>query len=212
MFEKVLSPNVVSLLLKIGPVVKDLDFYLAGGTGLALQIGHRTSEDFDFFKKDPFDPEILLSILRNHVVSVEEIVLEKVTLLTRLDGIRCSFLLYDIPLLFDYINFYGIKLADWRDIIAEKIKTISQRGSKKDFYDVFYVINSKRLSIEELVNIFKKRFESTGINFYHVLRSLTYFDEAEEEPDPITIGDNQFNWNEVTSFFRNNIREFEKYL
>jgi hypothetical protein len=212
MFEKVLSPNVVSLLLKIGPVVKDLDFYLAGGTGLALQIGHRTSEDFDFFKKDPFDPEILLSILRNHVVSVEEIVLEKGTLLTRLDGIRCSFLLYDIPLLFDYINFYGIKLADWRDIIAEKIKTISQRGSKKDFYDVFYVINSKRLSIEELVNIFKKRFESTGINFYHVLRSLTYFDEAEEEPDPITIGDNQFNWNEVTSFFRNNIREFEKYL
>lgn len=212
MFENALSSETKQLLMKIAPVVNGEGFYLAGGTGLALQLGHRLSQDLDFFRRNPFDPNRLLSNLRHRVDSVKEVVIEAGTLLSRLDEIRCSFFLYDVPLLFEGFLFCGVKVADWRDIAVEKIKTIAQRGSKKDFYDVFFAIRSGRLTIEEAVSLFKRRFESTGINFYHVLRSLTYFEEAEEEPDPMVVGDLRFNWSEVVSFFRRHIHEFERHF
>jgi hypothetical protein len=105
-----------------------------------------------------------------------------------------------------------LNVADWRDILAEKFKTISQRGSKKDFYDVFAVIRSKRLTSEEAVSIFKKRFGQTDLNIYHVLRSLTYFEDADGEPDPNMLKGYTFSWEEVKSFFVKNIKEFERYF
>jgi len=79
-------------------------------------------------------------------------------------------------------GYRGIRIADWRDIVAEKIKTIAQRGSKKDFLEVYSAIVSNRFSIEETVVLFRSRFESTNLNLYHVLRSLAYFEDADKEP------------------------------
>jgi len=104
----------------------------------------------------------------------------------------------------------GIEVADWRDIIAEKFKTIAQRGSKKDFYDLFEVFYSERLSIKEAVEIFKKRFQETGLNLYHVLKSLVYFEDADLEPDPIYIKKPTPQWNRIKEFFVQNIQEFSK--
>ncbi len=210
MFENVLTLKALGLLSKLASPLKKGGFYLAGGTGLALQIGHRISEDFDFFKGTSFDPNQLLSELKVLADSMENVIAEAGTLYVNLEGIRFSFLYYDIPLLFEGSIFYDVKIADWRDIITEKIKAISQRGSKKDFYDVFYVLNSKLINIEEIVSLFKKKFGPTGINFYHVLRSLTYFEDAAEDPDPVIIGEAPFNWNEVVSFFKRKIHQFEK--
>lgn len=108
------------------------------------------------------------------------------------------------------MNFEGINVADWRDIVAEKFKTIAQRGSKKDFYDLFEVFYLGKITIKKAVKIFKKRFQNTGINFYHVLKSLTYFEDAEVEPDPVYIKDTMPLWETVKEFFIHNIQEFYK--
>jgi predicted nucleotidyltransferase component of viral defense system len=210
MFKDAIPEKLKVILKKITPVVRTERFYLAGGTGLALQIGHRVSEDLDFFRDASFDPNSLLLTLKSKTNSYEDVVIETHTLLVSLEGARCSFFFYEVPLIYKLVEFEGLNVADWRDVLAEKFKTISQRGSKKDFYDIFAVIRSKRLTIEESVSIFKKRFEQTGLNTYHVLRSLTYFEDADGEPDPNMLKGYIFPWEEVKSFFGKNIKEFEK--
>lgn len=212
MFENALSIKAKYLITKISSVIKEENFYLAGGTGLALQIGHRLSEDLDFFKNSPFNENLLISNLKAKVESFEEIFLEKQTVSVFLDGVRCSFFFYDVPLSFEPLKIEGIEVARWEDILAEKFKTLSQRGSKKDFYDIFAVIKIKNLSIKEAVSIFKNRFKETALNKYHVLRSLTYFEDAEREPDPVIIGEWKYRWEDVKNFFNKNIKEFEKAL
>jgi predicted nucleotidyltransferase component of viral defense system len=212
MFKDALPEKLKAILKKITPVVRTKRFYLAGGTGLALQIGHRISEDLDFFCDVSFDPNSLLLTLKNRTDSSEEVAVETHTLLVFLEGARCSFFFYKVPLIYEPVVFERLDVADWRDILAEKFKTISQRGSKKDFYDIFAIMRSKTLTIEEAVSIFKKRFAKTGLNTYHVLRSLTYFEDADGEPDPVMMGANTFSWEEVKFFFVNNIREFERHF
>ena len=210
MFKDALPEKLKAILKKITPVVMVERFYLAGGTGLALQIGHRVSEDLDFFKDISFDPNSLFLTLKSNTDSSEEVIIEAHTLLVILEGARCSFFFYGMPLVYEPVIFEGLRMADWRDILAEKFKTISQRGSKKDFFDIFTVIKSKMLTIEEAVSIFNKRFGHTGLNSYHVLRSLTYFEDADGEPDPKMKEGYSFPWEEVKSFFMKNIREFER--
>ena len=210
MFENALTEKTKRLLQKIGPVMSEESFYLAGGTGLALQFGHRISEDLDFFKEASFNAEILLSLLKCRVDAVSDVVMEPGTLLVLLDGVKCSFFFYEVPLLYEKVDLESIKIAEWRDIVAEKVKTISQRGSKKDFLDVYFAIGSSRLSIEEVVALFRRRFESTKLNLYHTLRSLTYFEDADKEPDPVPSEGHSFHWGEVKSFFLKNVKEFER--
>jgi hypothetical protein len=210
MFENALTEKTKKLLQKIGPVMSEESFYLAGGTGLALQFGHRISEDLDFFKEASFNAEILLSLLKRRVDTVSDVVMEPGTLLVLLDGVKCSFFFYEVPLLYEKVDFESIKIAEWRDIVSEKVKTISQRNSKKDFLDVYFAIGSSRLSIEEVVALFRRRFESTKLNLYHTLRSLTYFEDADKEPDPVPSEGHPFHWGEVKSFFLKNVKEFER--
>jgi hypothetical protein len=210
MFAGALPKKTYALLKKISPLMKDQGFYLAGGSGLALQIGHRISEDLDFFNRRPFDPSSLLRSLKDRADRVEEILNEVQTLITDLEGVKCSFFYYDVPLLFDLVSLYDLKVADWRDILAEKFKTAAQRGSKKDFFDIFCIIQTKKLSLGEAVSLFKKRFQSSGLNLYHVLRSLTYFEDADPEPDPKLMEGSDFSWEEVKSFFSSHQPELEQ--
>ena len=106
----------------------------------------------------------------------------------------------------------GLNVASWQDIVAEKIKTVPHRGSKKDFWDVHSVIKL-RSSIHEVGYFFLDRFKGTGINLYHVLKSLVYFEDAENEPDPVFLPDGKEpDWSQIKQFFEENIKEFEKAL
>jgi len=205
-FEEVLPVNAASILQRIAPHLKD--FYLAGGTGLALQLGHRKSADFDFFNDHQFNIDLLISR-----ISPDKILMStEGTLHCESDGIKLSFLYYNPPRLFPAITWQNINLADWRDISAEKMKAISQRGSKKDFVDLYVVIKLKS-TIEQVCQTFKDRFSSSTINYYHVLRSLTFFEEAEEEPAPVMVMKGvDWEWKVIKEFFLRNIQVFEKQL
>lgn len=210
MFTGVFPKETKTALRRISPIIRGKGFYLAGGGGLSLQFGHRISEDLDLFSLNPFDSLGISSLLKRGSSTSEEILLEENTLLLLLDGVRLSFFYYPVSLLFRPLEFEGIEVADWRDIMAEKFKTIAQRGSKKDFYDLFEVFCSERLSIKEAVEIFKERFKETGINFYHVLKSLTYFEDADSEPEPFYIKGPKPEWEDIKDFFISNIQRFSQ--
>ncbi|MFH0925531.1 MAG: nucleotidyl transferase AbiEii/AbiGii toxin family protein [bacterium] len=206
MFEDVITPEAKKALSQISKAVEK--FYLAGGTGLALQLGHRLSIDLDFFSFELFNLDVLIEKINPEKILFSD----EGTIHCEKNGVKLSFLFYREPLVYSELRWLDIKMADWKDIAAEKIKAISQRGAKKDFYDIYAVLKLK-LRISELCEIFKKRFTSSGINKYHVLKSLVYFEDAEDEPEPIIlIKDNDWQWEKVKGFFEGNVREFEKGL
>jgi predicted nucleotidyltransferase component of viral defense system len=210
MFEEVLPQKAQTLLKSITPVVKREGFYLAGGTGLALQIGHRISEDLDFFSSSSFDTTVLFSLLRQVTLSSSRVMEERNTLWTLMDDVRTCFFFYEVPLVFPPVTMEGLSVADWRDIFSEKFKTLSQRGSKKDFFDIYCTMQAKKVDVGSAVSICRRRFDATDLNFYHVLRSLTYFEDAEGEPDPLMLANHRCSWGDVKTFFIEHIKEFQK--
>jgi predicted nucleotidyltransferase component of viral defense system len=179
-------------------------FYLAGGTALAMHLGHRESIDLDFFSDEDFltsEIKEQVSRLGNFELTAEE----KGTVHGVLDGVRVSFLKYRYSLLFDLIDFEKIKLADERDIVAMKIDAISSRGSKKDFIDVYFLL--EKYSLNEMIGFFEKKYSSVKFNKLHILKSLTYFEDAEKEPMPVMIKKDA-EWLDIKNKISNEVKKF----
>ncbi len=180
------------------------DFYLAGGTALGLQYGHRQSIDFDFFKEEPFLVDDVLSELKQKGKLEIRKKLEN-TLLILFDGISCSFFKYPYPLLNKTIEFKKhIQLASIPDLASMKISAISTRGTKRDFVDLYFICKNK-YSLAEVLNFFQYRFKVFDHDLYHVYKSLIYFDDAEQDVMPEIY--EKTNWNEIKAFFKKQINE-----
>ncbi|KJS15183.1 MAG: hypothetical protein VR69_14950 [Peptococcaceae bacterium BRH_c4b] len=198
MFEQVISENRRIILELLGRQSSTENFYLAEGTATALHLGHRISEDFDFFSRQEFETfEIIqeLSGLGKLTISGES----PGTIHGILDGVKLSFIYYKYPLLYPTVNILGCQTADIRDIAAMKMTAISGRGSKKDFFDLYFIIR-ERISLDELMLLFDKKYSGIGYSRYHLIKSLAYFEDAEREKNPIML--RPADWKEVKSFFR----------
>ena len=206
MVERVIPEATEALVETIGDAVKG--FYLAGGTGLSLQLSHRMSADLDFFSEAPFNNDVVLDRLNpDRILFTSE-----GTVHCEKDSVKISLLYYREPLMFPLIAWHGIMVADLKDIAAEKIKAISQRGTKRDFYDLYAII-TMRLSIAEVCGLFIKRFKGHSINRYHMLKSLVYFNDADAEPDPVILAEgSQWQWSTIRQFFERHIKDFEAHL
>jgi hypothetical protein len=158
---------------------------LAGGTALALQIGHRYSEDLDFFRPEPFDPERLTGEL-SAIGRVKVQSRSADTLQALVAGLRLSFLRAQAPLLFPGIAYRGLTLADPRDIAVMKLVAIGGRGSRRDFVDLYFYLMGGG-DLEGLLALLRRRFTEVDHNDYHLLKSLVYFVDAESEPMPRMI-------------------------
>jgi hypothetical protein len=161
------------------PFIKD--FYLSGGTALALQLGHRESVDFDFFGEKDFEPQELLNILQNDFdVEVDKI--ERGTLNCRIKNIKLQFLHYPYKLLEEFINWDGINLSSIVDIACTKMITVSVRGNKKDYIDIYFLL--QKYDLGELFAKMELKYTGLDFNEAHIIKSLTYFNEADEQPMP----------------------------
>ena len=158
---------------------------LAGGTALALQLGHRYSEDLDFFRTESFDPGRMMGALtslgrvRIHDRSTD-------TLHLALNHLRLSFLKSEAPLLFPGTPYRGLIVADPRDIAVMKVIAIGGRGSRKDFVDLYFILQGGG-SIDAILALARQRFTHIDYNAYHLLKSLVFFVDAESEPMPKMI-------------------------
>lgn len=180
-------------------------FYLAGGTALAIHFGHRISVDLDFFTPDPFSPASIrekLSHLGAFKVTSES---ADGTLNGILDGVSVSFFIYPYKNVYPLVPFRGVFLADERDIAAMKVEAISSRGSRKDFVDLYFLL--KKYPLGEIILFFERRYSGTEYNKLHILKSLSYFTDAESELMPTMIL--PISWDEVK---RAVVRETKKML
>jgi len=201
MFEKAIDSKTRQVLRKIREAQVLENFYLAGGTALSLILGHRKSIDLDFFSSSFPKFEILMAKLKT--LNPKVINQDKGTLDLYMDDVKVSFLEYKYPLVGDFLEFDQVKVASLEDIACMKLSAISSRGSKKDFIDLYFIL--QKFSLGELLALFEKKFKGVNYQMSHILKSLVYFEEAEKQPDPEFLVD--VDWNEVKSFLEGKVKE-----
>lgn len=204
MHPETLDHDMLELTTLLG-FLKGFSFYLAGGTGLALQMGHRKSFDLDFFTSKEFLPEELSSEIKKHNLSLEGEMRRHRTLYCVLEGVKTSFIFYDALLIFPTIEFNSINVADWRDITAEKLRTVGDRGKKKDFYDLFFGV--QEFGINNTVETVYRKY-GKKVNYFHLLKGISYFEDAERDPEPILLN-KTVSWEQVKDFFITHLPDFE---
>jgi len=202
MHPETINEKTKSVLAKIAKLDFINGFYLAGGTALAIQLGHRESVDLDFFSNKKFYVQGLKSQL-SQVGNLEVDYEDEDTLNGMLDEVKISFFYYGYGRIFDLIEYEGIFLASERDIAAMKIDTISSRGNKKDFVDVYFLL--KKYSLDQLVGFFEKKYKNIRYNKLHILKSLVYFEDADSDPDPLLLVD--FDWEESKVFLESEVKK-----
>ena len=172
------------------------DFYLAGGTGLALQFGHRLSLDLDFFAKEQFDEEMLLQRVRM-LDGFALVAKAPYTLHTTIREIKVSFLGYAYPVLFPTSPFLDVAVADPRDIACMKVSAVASRGTKRDFVDLYRC--AERFGLKEILRLFDQKYVQTHLSRIHILKSLIFFDDADKDPMPHMLV--TLDWDEVKQYF-----------
>jgi hypothetical protein len=134
-------------------------FYLAGGTALALQIGHRVSIDFDLFSDKKIEAKLLLEVRR--VFPQEKIspLINNLDELTALvNGVKLTFLRYPYPPDEAFTTFRNVPLLSVRDIAVTKAYTIGRRGSYKDYVDLYYILVDRYTSLPDIIRGAEQRY------------------------------------------------------
>ncbi len=199
MHEKTLPKGSKELLarLKSSSSPALCGWILAGGTALALHLGHRISEDFDFFRTNSMDIDRLHDAFREigpyETLQEEE---HNLTLLT--EGIGISFFRISDPFIFATIPYSFFHIADIRDITLMKLVAICNRGSRKDFVDLFSILRSGMI-LKDYLDLLPEKYSEGRTNIYQILKSLTFFNDAEAEPLPNML--EPFDWEECKTFF-----------
>lgn len=200
-----LSPATLAALASLGPRAAEKGFYLAGGTGLALQLGHRRSVDLDWFTQAAFDPLVLARELQESGLALAVRGTSRGTLHAALGEVRASFLSYRYPLLEPAVAApeLGCEIASLSDLAAMKLAAIAQRGLKRDFYDVV-ALGSSGLDLGSMLALYQKKYSVRDVG--HVLAGLAYFDDAERDRDPVLQA--REDWASVQRKIRGWVREF----
>jgi len=198
---RVLPPATTTILDRLSTEVWMKPFYLAGGTGLALQLGHRISADLDFFAGS-FDEEALLGLLQR-ASPVRVVSKARETLHVHINDTKVSFLGYPYPLLFPLDVSHGVAVAEARDIACMKISAIAGRGGRRDFVDLY--LTSLRYGLPVLLELFRTKFARVSYSAVHVLKSLAYFDDAEKEPMPNMLV--PLAWEEIREYFTTEVKK-----
>ena len=183
------------------------EFYLAGGTGLALQIGHRDSVDFDFFTKNSFDPNKLIKKLTKifDKNSFKVIQIEKNTLSILLNSeIKISFMTYDYSVVSPFISTEYLNIASIPDIACMKLSTIMQRSALKDYVDLYEIM--KIYTLEQLLSFTKKKYPM--IDSTIILKSLSYLEDIVDEPLIYKNEESKPSINVLKQFFQNEVKKY----
>ena len=206
MFYNILDEKRLAIL----PLLKNFkdDYYLAGGTGLALQLGHRDSIDFDFFSQEDINTENLFSriaeILNSHkIVKVQE---EKNSLAVFIDeNIKLSFLSYKYKLIGELVNEENLKIASILDIACMKLAAIVSRAANKDYIDLYFIL--KTFSLKEIIEKLNEKMPSLDANL--ALKSLVYFKDISTEPIKFK-NNNNVSLEAVENFLKEKVSDLNK--
>lgn len=197
------EPGTLGLLKKIMAITELSGFNLAGGTALALQIGHRKSVDLDFFGARPFDRDEMMGLLED-LGEIHILQNSRNILILNINGVKVDFVNYKYPWLRDIVQVEGIRLVSLPDIGAMKLGAITGRGKKRDFTDLYFLL--RQFTLSELLGFYREKYPDG--NEFLVLRSLTYFEDAEEDRE-LELFD-KADWSEVKETIENEVKKILK--
>ncbi|MEO8148727.1 MAG: nucleotidyl transferase AbiEii/AbiGii toxin family protein [Bacteroidia bacterium] len=188
--EDAVSKPLMNLLQKLMQIESLRNFNLVGGTALALQLGHRKSIDIHLFGIGKNDLQgIQVDLSENYNATIKSA--SEIMFASYFDDIKVDAVNYPYQILKPLVVFNEIRMYDLEDIAAMKLSAISQRGSKKDFWDIYFLL--EKFSMNEMLDFFKMNFKVTDVS--HALRSLSYFKDADNEADPEKII--PVKWNDI---------------
>ncbi|MCM8784367.1 MAG: nucleotidyl transferase AbiEii/AbiGii toxin family protein [Candidatus Omnitrophica bacterium] len=206
MFAEVLPGNTKAILALLGKNQIIQKAYLAGGTALALQLGHRISYDLDFFTQEAFDENLLLP----EVEEISGFHLERIswrTIIGNFKGVKFSIFYYKYPLFYPFKKFGMINVADISDVAVMKITAIACRGTKRDFIDLYFICK-EGISLKETLLLYNRKYKTLTANLVHIQKSLVYFEDAEEEEMPKML--KKVDWENVKEFFEREVKKLAK--
>jgi len=200
---KTVTPLMREVLRTVGQSDLCPRFYLAGGTALALQLGHRRSVDLDFFSQtDEVRPEMhwqALQVLKDFRPTIVEQVWGSLLFVTP-DDLRVGFFGYGYPLLAPTVSAERVPLASLIDIGLMKMDAIATRASRKDFHDLYAIVHLGNIPLRDLLDLAPTKYPFVRDFAALVIRYLVYFDRADQEaPVPLL---HDVAWNTVKAFFR----------
>jgi len=196
-FENIMSAKRHSLLEQLTQLNILQDFYLAGGTAAALYLGHRWSEDLDFFSEQKFDS----FLLGEKLAQIDGFLLtgqEQGTLHCFINDVKLSFLYYPYSLLRTGEIYKKVLVADLVDIALMKLVAVVQRGTRKDFVDLYF-LDKEQVSFEEMLRSYPLKFPVKTYQPLLLLKSFGYFEDAEQEKMPKMFRDTS--WEEIKKHF-----------
>lgn len=124
--------------------------------------------------------------------------------ISTINEIKVDFVKMSYPILFPSILVEQVRMLDIRDIAAMKLKVVTQRGSKKDFYDIYFLLQI--MSLDGIIRLFREKFKQFEI--FHVIKSLTYFEDAENNADPVVFNQ-KITWQKVKTEIMRTVKMLE---
>ncbi len=192
--------------LKLFPALAAFDdFYLADGTALALQIGHRLSVDFDLFGDGTIDRTLLAKVKKTFSKSPVEPVINNPDEFTAIiDTVKITFLSYPFPIIEPLVMVDGLRMLSIKEIAATKAYTIGRRGAYKDYVDLYFVLAEHHASLGEIIAMAEKKFQHE-FNSRLFAEQLLFVDDIQDYhidflKAPVTPAN-------ITAFFRERIGE-----
>ena len=207
MFEQRLTENaknILGILNKVTPTRS----YLAGGTALALHINHRNSYDLDIYSPTEFNVDEIKQKFDSGIADFQLISTSWQTLHGKSKDTELSLFYYQYPLLKEAEESLNFRIASLEDITAMKLEAIAGRGLKRDFYDIYKVAKSQNWSLVYMLGLNDRKYARQGSFTPHILRSLVYFDDAENLPERAVEVEKE--WKEVKQFFISEVSALSK--
>lgn len=186
--EDSVQPELIKLLNRLMMNSAFDTFSLAGGTSLSLRFGHRTSVDIDLFSTEPFDSMLLQDHITTGFPGSHILNRTDGSLCVNVGGIKIDHLYHPYPLLESIETDGSLRILSLPDVSAMKVNAVTNRGSKKDFIDL-YALNQNAIFLSQSISNFCRKYNG---NKFLAIRSVLWLQDADQEPDPVFL--NEWTW------------------
>jgi len=179
-------------------------FYLAGGTALSLQLGHRRSVDLDFFSPTEDIPTIR-PVLEESLAAFHPTLADSAwgNLVYLAQDVRVGFYGYGFPLVAPLAEIENLRLASLEDIALMKLDALLSRAARKDFYDLYFIC--QKISLRQLFDLAPRKYSNVRDFEVQTVKRLVYFENAEVDIDPVML--QSVSWRAVKEYFIQQAKE-----
>jgi hypothetical protein len=205
LYLETVEPHTFSILREVQSIPELSDFSLVGGTALSLHYGHRVSRNLDLFSNNAFDNDKLSqALIARFGASFEcSFIIPGKGLMCFIDDIKVDIIHYSQPLIREKQDKDGLSFFSMEDLIVMKVNSLLGRGKKKDFWDVAELL--QHYTVADFVNFHKEKYYTQNL-FISVPQALTYFVDADESEDPVSLKGQS--WDSVKVFIAGKVKEY----